>query len=143
MRHFKFYLYLAGSLNVLIVIIHSAALATVSQSATIGSKPSMTTNTLLEEANSNTATYELSVSTIIEATLVTSPLNAQTITGTIAQAQNAQIFNVEDQVTSVSQLADVQPTDWAFQVLQSLIKRYGIIVGYPDLTYRGDRAITR
>ncbi len=143
MRHFKFYLYLAGSLNFLIVIIHSAALATVSQSATISSKPGMTTNTLSEEANSNTATYELSVSTIIEATPVPSPLSAQTVTGTIAQAQNAQTFSVENQVTSVSQLADVQPTDWAFQALQSLIERYGVIAGYPDLTYRGDRAITR
>jgi hypothetical protein len=47
------------------------------------------------------------------------------------------------QVTSVSQLADVQPTDWAFQALQSLVERYGCIVGYPDGTYRGNRALTR
>lgn len=48
-----------------------------------------------------------------------------------------------DQVTSVSQLSDVQPTDWAFQALQSLVERYGCIVGYPDRTYRGNQAITR
>ncbi len=48
-----------------------------------------------------------------------------------------------DQVTSVSQLADVKPTDWAFQALQSLVERYGCIVGYPDKTYRGNRALTR
>ncbi|NJP12392.1 MAG: iron uptake porin [Leptolyngbyaceae cyanobacterium RU_5_1] len=47
------------------------------------------------------------------------------------------------QVTSVSQLSDVRPTDWAFQALQSLVERYGCIVGYPDKTYRGDRATTR
>ncbi|MGD1714397.1 iron uptake porin [Dapis sp. BLCC M172] len=47
------------------------------------------------------------------------------------------------QVTSVSQLSDVQPTDWAFQALQSLVERYGCIVGYPDGTYRGNRALTR
>ncbi|NJP12426.1 MAG: iron uptake porin [Leptolyngbyaceae cyanobacterium RU_5_1] len=47
------------------------------------------------------------------------------------------------QVTSVSQLSDVRPTDWAFQALQSLVERYGCIVGYPDKTYRGDRALTR
>ncbi|MFM6846384.1 MAG: porin, partial [Dolichospermum sp.] len=28
------------------------------------------------------------------------------------------------QVTSVSQLSDVQPTDWAFSALQSLVERY-------------------
>jgi len=48
-----------------------------------------------------------------------------------------------DQVTSVSQLADVQPTDWAFQALQNLVERYGCIAGYPDGTYRGNRALTR
>lgn len=47
------------------------------------------------------------------------------------------------QITSVSQLRDVQPTDWAFQALQSLVERYGCIAGYPDGTYRGNRAITR
>ncbi|WNZ44935.1 iron uptake porin [Leptolyngbya boryana CZ1] len=48
-----------------------------------------------------------------------------------------------DQVTSVSQLTDVQPTDWAFQALQSLVERYGCIAGYPDKTFRGNRALTR
>ena len=47
------------------------------------------------------------------------------------------------QVTSVSQLSDVQPTDWAFQSLQSLVERYGCIAGYPDATFRGNRALTR
>ena len=47
------------------------------------------------------------------------------------------------QVTSVSQLRDVRPTDWAFQALQSLVERYGCIAGYPDGTYRGNRAMTR
>ncbi|MGL5509774.1 MAG: iron uptake porin, partial [Microcoleaceae cyanobacterium] len=48
-----------------------------------------------------------------------------------------------EQVTSVSQLSDVQPTDWAFQALQSLVERYGCIAGYPDGTYKGNRAMTR
>jgi hypothetical protein len=47
------------------------------------------------------------------------------------------------QVTSVTQLSDVRPTDWAFQALQSLVERYSCIVGYPDGTYRGNRALTR
>jgi Carbohydrate-selective porin, OprB family/S-layer homology domain len=47
------------------------------------------------------------------------------------------------QVTSVSQLTDVKPTDWAFQALQSLVERYGCIAGYPDQTFRGNRALTR
>src|SRR4028118_254028 len=47
------------------------------------------------------------------------------------------------QVTSVSQLSDVRPTDWAFQALQSLVERYGCIAGYPDRPFRGNRAMTR
>jgi hypothetical protein len=47
------------------------------------------------------------------------------------------------QVNSVSELTDVQPTDWAFQALQSLVERYGCIKGYPNRTYRGNRAMTR
>jgi hypothetical protein len=51
--------------------------------------------------------------------------------------------NSQSQVTSVSQFSDVQPTDWAFQALQSLVERYGCIAGYPNGTYRGNRALTR
>ncbi len=47
------------------------------------------------------------------------------------------------QVTSVSQFSDVQPTDWAFRALQSLVERYGCIAGYPNGTYGGNRAMTR
>ncbi len=59
--------------------------------------------------------------------------------------QSLQISDDKDsaQVTSVSQLSDVQPTDWAFQALQSLVERYGCIAGYPNSTYRGNRAMTR
>lgn len=48
-----------------------------------------------------------------------------------------------DQVTSVSELRDVQPTAWAYEALKSLVERYGCIVGYPDRTFRGDRALSR
>ncbi|EFA69045.1 iron uptake porin [Cylindrospermopsis raciborskii] len=47
------------------------------------------------------------------------------------------------QVTSVSQFSDVQPTDWVFQALQSLVERYNVIGGYPDGTFRGNRTLTR
>lgn len=61
----------------------------------------------------------------------------------VSQLSNPAANNTLAQVTSVSQLSDVQPTDWAFQALQSLVERYGCIAGYPDGTYRGNRALTR
>jgi Carbohydrate-selective porin, OprB family/S-layer homology domain len=42
-----------------------------------------------------------------------------------------------------SQFRDVQPTDWAFDALQSLQQRYDCLAGYPDTTYRGNRPLTR
>lgn len=51
--------------------------------------------------------------------------------------------NSLDQVTNVTQLRDVSPNDWAFEALRSLVERYGCIAGYPDGTYRGNRAMSR
>ena len=48
-----------------------------------------------------------------------------------------------EQVTFVSALSDVKPTDWAFQSLQSLVERYGCVSGYPDNTFKGNRVLTR
>lgn len=47
------------------------------------------------------------------------------------------------QVTSVTQLSDVRPTDWAYQALSGLIERYGCIAGYPDGTFRGNQSLSR
>ncbi|MBW4610692.1 MAG: iron uptake porin [Hassallia sp. WJT32-NPBG1] len=47
------------------------------------------------------------------------------------------------QETSVSQLSDVQPTDWAYQALRSLMERYNVISGFPDKTFKGNRPLSR
>ena len=47
------------------------------------------------------------------------------------------------QVTSVSELQDISPTEWAYEALRGLVERYGCIVGYPDRTFRGNRALSR
>lgn len=60
----------------------------------------------------------------------------------VAQQMKNQPVQVA-RVTSVAGLSDVRPTDWAFQALQSLVERYGVIAGYPDGTFRGNRAMTR
>ena len=51
--------------------------------------------------------------------------------------------SLQEQVPSVQQLSDVQPTDWAYEALQSLVQRYGCISGYPDSTFRGNSTLTR
>lgn len=73
-----------------------------------------------------------------------SPINPAFADAEFTEDNNEPILSQSmAQVTSVSQLSDVQPTDWAFQALQSLVERYGCIAGYPDGTYRGNRALTR
>lgn len=48
------------------------------------------------------------------------------------------------QIQSLDALSqDVQPTDWAYQSLRSLVERYGLLVGFPDGTFQGNRALTR
>lgn len=47
------------------------------------------------------------------------------------------------QITNVSQLRDVEPTDWAYGALQQLVEKYGCIAGYADGTFRGNRALSR
>ena len=48
-----------------------------------------------------------------------------------------------EQVTSVSQLSDVRPSDWAYQALNNLVDRYGCVAGYPNGTFGGAKAMTR
>ena len=77
--------------------------------------------------------------------------------GLIATGANASELNINgvsdyvatssgnslDQVTSVTQFSDVYPTDWAYQALANLVETYGCVAGYPNGTFRGNRAMTR
>ena len=65
--------------------------------------------------------------------------SVDTISADVVVAEPIQLA----QVTSVSELSDVQPGDWAFTALQRLVEEYGCLEGYPDRTYRGNRALTR
>jgi hypothetical protein len=83
--------------------------------------------------------YSLVTPVVISAAVVASTF--------ISSASSAEIqassSTIAQNVTSVSQLSDVKPTDWAFTALQSLVERYGCIAGYPDRTFRGKQATSR
>ena len=80
---------------------------------------------------------------IVQAIPAQAKLESVPVIGLAAPSDDSETRESIAQVTSVSQLSDVKPTDWAFQALQSLVERYGCIAGYPDKTYRGNRAMTR
>ncbi len=87
----------------------------------------------------------LKVSPVLALTLLTSnsAFAGEAKEQVTSVAQLSQESNSLGQVTSVSQFSDVQPTDWAFQALQSLVERYGCVAGYPNGTFRGNRALSR
>ena len=96
--------------------------------------------------------YKLLSSTVLGMSLIVfSPL---TVKAQVAADNNNRLLekleqysqeelNSVNQVTNVNQLRDVSPTDWAYEALRSLVDRYGCIVGYPNQTYRGNRALSR
>ena len=47
------------------------------------------------------------------------------------------------QVTSVSQLKDVQPTDWSYAAISNLVSKYGCVAGYPDGTFKPGEPASR
>ena len=47
------------------------------------------------------------------------------------------------QVTSVSQLKDVQPTDWSYAAISNLVSRYGCVAGYPSGDFKPGEPASR
>ena len=129
--------------------------ATLLVSTTAIAAPNTTDSEAVSTEVSQAEKQETEAKSVFSASSVEQQL---TKTQTLAQAQQNEVNVLEQvnqygsegqgngsqsQVTSVSQFSDVQPTDWAFQALQSLVERYGCIAGYPNGTYRGNRALTR
>ncbi len=88
----------------------------------------------------------LKVSPVLALTLLTgnSAFAGEANEKVTSVAQLSQESNSLGQITSVSQFSDVQPTDWAFQALQSLFERYSCgVSGYTNGTFRGNRALSR
>ena len=71
----------------------------------------------------------------------TDPVNSNNLEQ-IQRYSNEQQDNL-GQVTNVSQFRDVQPSDWAYEALSRVVQTYGCLQGYPDGTYRGNRALSR
>ena len=71
------------------------------------------------------------------------PSSSNSILEQIDSYSNFQSDSALGQVTNITQLKDVSPTDWAYEALRSLVDRYGCISGFPNRTYRGDRPLSR
>ncbi|MGB0564569.1 MAG: iron uptake porin [Spirulinaceae cyanobacterium] len=91
--------------------------------------------------------------TLAFSTVVAPAANAQdavggeTAGGTLDQVN---IYSTEDingsmgqGIPGAAQFSDVSPNDWAYQALDDLVRRYDCLKGYPNGTYRGNRALSR
>ncbi len=106
-----------------------------------------------KEENIETNKVQGTVATPPTTTLEATPVDASAVAPTLGDVTSVTEFSSaqEDinanepmsQITNVSQLRDVSPGDWAYEALRSLVERYGCIAGYPDGTFRGNRATSR
>jgi hypothetical protein len=46
-------------------------------------------------------------------------------------------------ITSVEELRDVDSSSWAYQALSDLVEKYDVIEGYPNYTFKGNKAPSR
>lgn len=89
----------------------------------------------------------LFLSTAFLASAIIAPVSAQTsnteLLDQIDQYNQEGAQPTQGQVRSITQLRDVSPGDWAYDALRNLVENYDCIEGYPNRTYRGNRALTR
>lgn len=74
----------------------------------------------------------------VETTQYQAPLSLKQLPQPVQQSDT-----LTGQVTSVSELSDVNSSEWAFQALRSLVEQYGCTDGYADGTFRGNQTLTR
>ena len=127
----KMMYWVVAGMGIPCLIFHASVLAETSLPAAVSSEQVVAAETM-STASPTVQSTEVGAIKVVETTPAPSSLIAQT-------SPNSN----ESQITSVSQLSDVQPQDWAISALQSLIESYGIIAGYPDRIYRGDQVMTR
>ncbi|HEY9811939.1 MAG TPA: iron uptake porin [Candidatus Sericytochromatia bacterium] len=104
------------------------------------------------------ASSSLAAENVTEQTAVSSEQTSIAQTSPVSSEVSADTTNIEQlqqysneisgedgmsQVTNVSQFRDVQPSDWAYEALSRVVQTYGCLQGYPDGTYRGNRALSR
>ncbi len=95
------------------------------------------------EASAQTVTTPRAADATVAQVTPAAPANTDNLLDRINDYSREGNSNSQGQVTNVTQLRDVSPNDWAYEALRSLVERYGCIAGYPDGTYRGNRALSR
>ena len=87
----------------------------------------------------------IAISAIGMMSINVSSISAQSIQASSSQSSSLPPNQdvIGQNVSSVSQLSDVRPTNLAFTALQSLVERYGCFAGYPDRTFRGKQSTSR
>ncbi|MFB8795822.1 MAG: iron uptake porin [Microcoleus sp.] len=102
---------------------------------------------LLSNSNAISRTLENPVASGNSLTSVNSNDEPQVQEIPANQLQSPQLYSqppdVMEEVTSVTDLRDVSPGDWAYEALRSLVEKYRCIAGSGQGNFEGNRAINR
>ena len=123
---------LTKSLKIIPVTLGTFLLVTSGVTAT-------TTEIKIQKTKINTVSPEEALSVLKNRPQLKVPVSQDNI----KQFRDTTFSDNMSQVTNISELQDVSPTDWAYEALRSLVERYGCIVGYPDRTFRGNYSASR
>ncbi|AFZ12667.1 cyanobacterial porin [Crinalium epipsammum PCC 9333] len=141
----------------------NAEVATTKQTTVSTSAIALQEPTVASSNKTQQVALKISEPTSVATTEVPSKINLETsvaqaapTNGTEASSTDTNLLNQIErygkegsaapdagQVTNVSQFRDVQPSDWAYEALSRVVQTYGCLQGYPDGTYRGNRALSR
>jgi hypothetical protein len=98
------------------------------------------------EGFAETKVQDLLSSETLEAQAPANPEASEPVSPVLTPLEAGATLEEDDpmgQLTNVSDLLDVQPSDWAFEAVRDLVERYKCLVGYPDRTFRGNQATSR
>ena len=98
------------------------------------------------EAFTETKVQDLLSSETLEAQAPANPETSESVSPILMPLEAGETLEEDDpigQLTNVSDLLDVQPSDWAFEAVRDLVERYKCLVGYPDRTFRGNQPTSR
>lgn len=55
----------------------------------------------------------------------------------------APMFAAPAFAATAAEMQDLPPDHWAYRAIQQLVERYGVMEGFPDMTFRGTKTVTR
>lgn len=70
-------------------------------------------------------------------------MNSRSLGGLVAATLTILVPFQASALPKAAQLVDVSPNHWAFTAIKNLMEKYKVMAGYPDMTFRGTKPVSR